>query len=151
MASPFPFTSGQVLTAAQLNGIGDYTDYSASVTFNNFTLGNGTVSAYYAEVNDLVHFIGEVTLGSTSSVTGNWSVNLPVNKAFLILGGGTVQLNDSGTAVYLGMTGGSSTTAAFKFFSVTGSLIGAADVNATNPFTWTTSDFIRWDILYKAA
>jgi len=136
---------------AQLEAQGNYTDYSGTVTFNNFTLGNGTVSAYYTQVNDLVHFIGEVTLGSTSSVTGNWSVNLPVNKDFLILGSGTVQLNDSGTAVYLGMTGGSSTTASFKFFSVTGSLIGEANVNATNPFTWTTSDFLRWDVLYKAA
>jgi len=31
MASPFPFTSGQVLTAAQLNGIAELTDYSGSI------------------------------------------------------------------------------------------------------------------------
>jgi hypothetical protein len=131
--------------------IGDYIDYSGSVTFNNFTLGNGSVSAYYTRVNDLVHFVGGVTLGSTSSVTGNWSVNLPVNSAFGMTGHGFVHFNDSGTDVYLGTLSTGPTNAAFKWFGVTGSKISDNGVNATLPFTWTTGDFLRWDFLYRAA
>jgi hypothetical protein len=134
-----------------LEALGEYIDYSASVTFNNFTLGNGTVSAFYTRVNDLVHFVGTVTLGSTSSVTGSWQVNLPVNNAFAMVGHGSVHFNDSGTDIYLGTFTTGVTNAAFKSFGVTGGQISENGVNATLPFTWTTGDFLRWDLLYRAA
>ena len=53
MANPFPFTAGQVLTAAQMNGIGEAT-IAYTPTISNGTLGNGTMSAYYSRVNKLV-------------------------------------------------------------------------------------------------
>jgi hypothetical protein len=37
--------------------IGTYTDYSASLTFTNVTVGNGTRVAYFCRVNNFVHFL----------------------------------------------------------------------------------------------
>ena len=67
------------LTAAELNAIGTYTDYSSSVTFAGFTKGNASVTARYTALNKLVHYVGYVDLGSTSSLTGPLDVSLPVN------------------------------------------------------------------------
>lgn len=67
MANPFPFVAGSVLTAAELNGIGEAA-VSFTPTFSSYTRGNGTSVAYYMRVNKLVYVYCEETLGSTSSM-----------------------------------------------------------------------------------
>jgi|DEB0MinimDraft_3_1074331.scaffolds.fasta_scaffold93155_3 hypothetical protein len=152
MASPFPFTSGQVLTAAQLNGIGDYTDYSASMTFTNFTLGNGTVAAYYAVVNDIVHYYGVVTLGSTSSVTGPIQVSLPVaaSKSFPYEPG-VVYLVESGVQNILGTCNVSGSNMDIRGVNVVSSLARSTSTSASFPFVWGTGDFFSFNIVYQKA
>ena len=77
MANPFPFSSGAVLTAAQLNGIGEWTSFTP--TFNNVSLGaSGTVAGKYAQVNDLVFWQASFDLNGTGSVSGHINMNLPV-------------------------------------------------------------------------
>jgi hypothetical protein len=71
VANPFPFSSGDVLSAADLNSIGEWTTFTTSAT-------NATISAQecqYARVNDWVHAAYYVTF---SGVTGNLSVTPPV-------------------------------------------------------------------------
>ena len=58
MANPFRFDSGDVLTAANLNAIGDWTAWTP--TWTNLTIGNGTVTAVYAEVNEIVFYQIEI-------------------------------------------------------------------------------------------
>jgi len=81
MADPFPFVASTVLTAAQLNGIGEaWTSYTPTVT-----QGVGvtcTVNyAKYARVNKIIHV--SVALQFTSAGTANSSivVSLPVTAA----------------------------------------------------------------------
>jgi hypothetical protein len=95
MASPFPFTSGQVLTAAQLNGIGETTSYTPTVSFTGgsgytYTLNN----AYYAQVNDLyvVWFSVAVTAGSGAI---EFVVTLPSNRVSVV-GGNARELSVNG-------------------------------------------------------
>ena len=61
MANPFDFSAGATLTAAQLNQIGDYESWTPTLT--NITIGNGTVNAHYAQVNEFVHFEIEFIYG----------------------------------------------------------------------------------------
>ena len=77
MANPFPFTAGQVLTAAQMNGIGEAA-ISFTPSFAAYTRGNGTSVAYYMRVNKLVYVYVEETLGTTSSMGTQPTLNLPV-------------------------------------------------------------------------
>ena len=77
MASPFPFTSGQVLTAAQLNGIGETTTFTPSWSAG-FTPGNAVENWSYTRVQNMVIVNGGTTLGSTSSHTGTIDLTLPV-------------------------------------------------------------------------
>ena len=84
MTNPFDFSTGQVLTAAQLNQIGDYDSWSPTLT--NVTLGNGTVNAHYAVVNEIVHFEIEFQVGSTTSFSStSMQFSLPSDAQY---GGG---------------------------------------------------------------
>ena len=65
MANPFDFTAGAVLTAAQLNQIGDFESFSPSWT--NLTVGDATQEAKFAQVNEIVYFQVEFIAGSSSS------------------------------------------------------------------------------------
>jgi len=146
MASPFPFTSGQVLTAAQLNSIGEATAFTPSWT--GFTVGNAVESWYYVQVNDLVIVQGTTELGSTSSVTGNWRMDYPV---------GSPATNPTyvGTSVCLGGTNSAgicqlgSTQIVFYAYTVSGSTVWIAQVKATQPFSWTTGDELRASFMYQ--
>jgi hypothetical protein len=65
--SPFDFTSGSVITAAELNAIGDFDTWTPSWT--NITPNSATVEAYYARVNELVFWQLEF-IGAADTVYG---------------------------------------------------------------------------------
>ena len=79
MANPFDFSTGAVLTAAQLNQIGDWETWSPTLT--NISIGNGTVTAHYAEVNEVVFFEIFFDVGSTTSFSGtSMQFSIPVTS-----------------------------------------------------------------------
>jgi hypothetical protein len=75
------FTAGQVLTAADLNDIAVWTDYTPTFAAG-VTVGNGTWVAGYAIVNEILFWQGTFTLGSTSAITGSVSINTPTGVTF---------------------------------------------------------------------
>ena len=78
MANPFPFTSGQVLTAAQMNSIGESgVAYTPTITAFAGTLTTTTSSAKYIRVNKLcvVQFTIAIVLNGTGAVAVN--ITLP--------------------------------------------------------------------------
>jgi hypothetical protein len=133
---------------------GTYTDYSASQTFTNLTLGNGTVESFYTQVNDLVHFYGRVVWGSTTSLSGGWRIYLPVNSAegagttTLFIGVGS--LEDTGTTGRMGLFSSFSNNS-ITVISLNGTTGQTAAVNQTTPHTWAATDRMTWNIVYKAA
>jgi len=155
MASPFPFTSGQVLTAAELNEIGDWIDYSGTQTFTGLTVGNGTLSSYYTAVNDVVYMRGRFILGSTSGVTGAVDMTIPITNAVTTLQDWTGHnrfFDQSASAYYAGaLVSIGTTTYRLTRFVVSGSEIVNGDLGSAAPFTWTTGDEISWSFHYQAA
>jgi hypothetical protein len=75
------FTVGQILTAADLNDIAVWTDYTPAFA-SGVTVGNGTWVAAYAIVNEILFWQGTFTLGSTSAITGAVTITLPASKTF---------------------------------------------------------------------
>jgi hypothetical protein len=86
MANPFPFSVGAVLTAAQMNGIGEFTNYTPvlTATTTNPTLGTGSSqNGSYARIQNLIiarFFIRFGTAGVNAG-SGNYKVSLPVTAA----------------------------------------------------------------------
>jgi len=132
---------------------GTYTTFTPG-GFSGFTLGNGTVAGRYRVFGKTVFFQSVITLGSTSSVTGNLVMQFPVsaNTANNATYFGQVRFVDSGTNEYQGYLLQNGT----NFFTIaainaSGTYASNQAISATIPFTWTTSDQIYIMGTYEAA
>ena len=153
MANPFPFTAGQVLTAAQMNGIGEAaTSYTPTVT--NFTTGNGTVTGSFTRVNKMIFANVKITLGSTSAITGSITISNPVTgtaNASSSVSGGGFYFDASTSETYVGflLQGTASIT---PFITNTGGTYATRGlISATVPVVFGAGDLIYYQFSYEAA
>jgi len=115
--------------------------------WTNLSAGNGTVSAQYRYTGSEMRCRGVFVLGSTSSVTGSpIQFTIPNSETSAATGGGSIGsaffVDASATAKpYSGITVVSASDTLVSF-------VGSDDnyTSASTPFTWTTSDTIRWDL-----
>jgi len=132
--------------------VGEWTSYTPSWT--NLTVGNGTVIAEYAQINEIVFYRIKLLFGSTTSVTGDVKVSLPLEADEIYLGGvgGGCHYEQSGSPDYWGPIFRWATTAVAPSVLVTNSTYGSYDlINASVPFTWTTGNILTIEDFYKPA
>jgi hypothetical protein len=132
MATLGTFASGQVLTAAELNEIGTWTDYSPSCSWSAY----GSFSyAKYARFNEIMFLKWKFDVTSTPS--GTFEFALP----FADSNGDTGAL---GTSALFDAT---STDYDAYIFTASDNIrlnvLASGTVNATTPFTWANGDSIR--------
>jgi hypothetical protein len=148
-------TSSLDYKVAQLEGQGAYTDYSGSITFINFTLGNGTIFTEYTQVGDLVHYVGVITLGSTSSVTGTVDIAIPVaadnGPGNQFIGGPGLAWDGVNTYTLVVQIVDTATKMRMRVQRISGTFLRWDSVTATQPFSWGTGDQLSWNVVYKAA
>jgi hypothetical protein len=146
-------TTAFVTTANQL--FGTYTAYTPTV--NNITIGNGTVTASYCQVNKFVHLVCRIVFGSTTTVNGIVYITLPVNIDSAVTANfpfGMVQMWDnSGSASRVGIAfqSGGLVNRAFLAVMNASSTYTTTDFNlsSTVPFTWAVNDEINFNLYYK--
>lgn len=137
--------TGDVPKAVTLDAWTSYTP-----TYANFSLGNGTVDAGYYRIGRTVIYRGSITMGSTSSVTGVMQVSLPVAAKASTWQTGSVDGEDN-SGSWSRTSGTAEINPAIYGTGVAFASSGNAGWAATVPFTWATSDIIRWTITYEAA
>ena len=153
MANPFDFSSGAVLTAAQLNQIGDYESWTPTLT--NITLGNGTVNAHYAQVNEFVHFEIEFEMGSTTSLSStSMGFSLPVayggDLTFPVVGSGWTR--PAGSTIFPAtVVLGSGVSKIVPYFYQNVTYVQSVSVRSTLPQTWTSSGVLYMIGSYRAS
>jgi hypothetical protein len=160
-------TDGQVLKvkASAATGLewGDATVplQTWTPTYTNITVGNGTVIARYADFGNFVWAYFHFTLGSTSSIGTNATLNsFPVSMA---LDGGSVNSYQNGS------TGKAVDASAGLDYLMLAQIVGATNfswwsldaastyvrnttrITATVPFTWATSDELSLSVLARKA
>jgi hypothetical protein len=131
---------------------GTFTSFTP--TWNNITVGNGTSTGAYMTVGDFVYGYASLTLGSTSSITGNVNLVFPVtfsapDEHFQSL----CRYSDTGTAAYggLGVAVLSTNSIYLTAGTASGTYLGEANVNSTVPFTWANTDKILVNFTYRKA
>jgi hypothetical protein len=151
MADPFPFVAGDVLTAAELNGIGETVAYTP--TWTGITVGNGTNVGFYTRINKFVHVEGKLTFGSTTSVTGDApSAALPINAAQSFSVAGSIVYSNDGVSTFFGAPLQISNTHFFCFLqNFTTDYGSEVAMTSTIPFTWGTADNITWSLNYRVS
>jgi hypothetical protein len=152
MATPFPFVSGQILTAAQMNSIGEAA-VSFTPTFTNYTRGNGTSIAYYTLVNKLCYVYVQETLGTTSIMGTGPEMTLPVTAARTTSVPITkIRIDDTGANVFFGtiLPGGATSIDLYADNSA-GTYLAFATLNETTPMTWKNTDKFSFGFVYETA
>jgi len=138
------YTGSTWVTAAT---VGQWTAYTPSTT--NITLGTGsTNTGRWSRYGRTVHVVGNFTLGTGGSFTGEAQLGLPFTAAahrFF----GTAYFTDASTAancqVAVAHVPSSADYAQFRYSGSNGA------AQATVPFTWTTGDSIWWSVTFEAS
>lgn len=123
-------------------------------TFTGISIGNGTVTANYAQVGKIVYVKMKIVWGSTTSLAANYcEFNGPVTGVLLSKQKvGNAYYLDTGVADYDGavlQNGNTNFAAAVILTNGTFSLYN--NLVPTYPFTWATNDQILFDFSYQAA
>jgi len=136
------FSTGQVLTAAQLNDIGAWKSWTPTLT--NWTKGNATLNAKYMQVGETIYYQLYYLGGSTSSyTTGGMRFSLPVTEStdlqYQPTGVGWVRPNAAGTiySCFGVEVGGNVLLYAQRNTTVNFSFNDVCD--SSTPATWQTS------------
>ena len=156
MSTPFPFVAGAVLTAGNLNSLFPAgTAFTPSLT--GMTLGNGSQTHVYQQLNKLIVVHGFITLGSTSTVTADIEITLPVTgKAYGATSPiGSCLMFDSSTGVtFAGLViiaAASTSSVTLISQNITSTFLARGAISATAPMTWATTDQIRYQYVLEVA
>lgn len=131
-------------------GLGAWTNYAASVTWTNLTVGNGTVLADYYRIGRTIFVRGSLQFGSTTSIAGTFRMALPVAPA----AGSWHMIQVSGedaSAANVRTVGAGQINTAIWGNDLQPVSSGNAGWSATVPFTWATSDMFVFSGFYQAA
>ncbi|MEU7096049.1 hypothetical protein [Kitasatospora aureofaciens] len=140
----------------QIGPLGAWTTYVPTWTAatTNPSLGNGTITSRWCRVGRLIHWMGQLQAGSTTTGgSGVWFISIPVaaasNGIQMI---GTADYVNSGDNEYLGAVEIQSglTTVAF-IVKTSQSSQSTFPVSATVPVTLSANTKLVWNISYEAA
>lgn len=157
MANPFPFVASTVLTAAQLNGIGEaWTSYTPVIKGGATTVTATITYARYARVNKLVFVQVLAQVTSAGAANGAITIGLPsgitpsVENVRLVRG--SFLLDDNGVGIY---TGGAFISAAYGSHTAvagfgSGPVVDAMGANNPN-ITLANGDYVSCEVVYEVA
>ena len=125
---------------------------SFTPTLTNITIGNGTNTATYVRLGNVVHLTGKITFGSTTTIAAGAKISLPVNAKLVKQIAATVRYTDTGTNDYVGyFVIDSASTARFYTFEASSTYVAFQGISNTIPFTWTNTDEITYQLTYEVA
>ena len=122
-------------------------------TWTNLTVGNATQAAQYIQIGKFVYVEGQLTFGTTTSISTNPKINYPVTADSTAPVGQTffAQFIDVGSTVFYGVVQCEPTAVDFYNINVAGSYPGLASVTSTLPFTFGNTDVITYSFIYEAS
>ena len=123
--------------------------------YTNLTVGNGTISARYKQIGKTVFIKHSFTFGSTSSISGNVTLTLPITaKSDSLYSSTMVNLTDADGSYSIGHVwhNGQTTMQIWGIQSTggNGTRIAWSGLSSTFPHTWATSDSINFVYTYEA-
>jgi hypothetical protein len=153
-------TNGQVLTADSTAATGlAWATASSGLTYaawtpttTGITLGNGTITARYAQSGKFVNGSFKFSMGSTSAVTAaGISITMPVALKAADSFNYSALLYDVSAEAVIGVVVTDTTTIYVGCAIASTSFAEYRSIGVSQPFTWTTNDKIIVNFSYEAA
>jgi hypothetical protein len=131
---------------------GDWTFGTWSPSYGGLTVGNGTVTARYAQKGKLVVAWWKLLFGSTTSVTGSMTITIPVN-AYTNYCFSTIVEAQAGNVNYVMSTTALANNWYLRAIDTGSAYAKIAATSSTVPGTWThvQGDYIGLVSVYEAA
>lgn len=121
-------------------------------TLTGLTVGNGTWIASYHRSDGWIDLEANFTFGTTSAITGDLNLTLPIASANVTPDLFTVTFRDDNVAQqFSGQAdfNNSTTSVLLRPINVAGTYAVGVAASATIPFTWTTNDRIMFAARYR--
>lgn len=149
----FSITGSEVLTLHPVAGLrGSAVEWQTyAPTHYNLGVGNGTQTARYFRIGDLIVAEYKLVCGSSTSIGTGCRVGLPVTANGIVTS--VVEFrDDSGPTFYPGH-GYQTTSTDLKLgaWNTASTYASITALSSTIPFTWATDDEIRFTAVYEAA
>lgn len=129
--------------------------FSWTPTLTNLTIGNGTITAEYAQFGTTANFYFNVTFGNTTSMGTNPIFTVPVTPKYTNSINGASICLDSGTANFFSHSINESVGTKENVYTYAIATSGAYStynlITSTAPFTWTTNDRLSVTGTYEIA
>ena len=119
-------------------------------TYTNITIGNGTVTARYLQTGKTVTGGVLIVFGSTTSITGDCSISLPVQEKNSYLIWGSVNYQIAAT-FRLGVFEGAAQKMYLRVVNASGTYATYTNLSSTVPATWASGSQIAATFVYEAA
>jgi len=132
--------------------INDIIKQSYTPTWANVTVGNGTSVGNYVVIGDFVSGEAVLTFGSTTAITGNVYVTLPITPTDTpVLPLGVITVRDTGVRQAGGIlhTQTNNDQGLLRIFETSLGYARQLSVNATRPFALSTGDNILVNFYYR--
>lgn len=145
----------EILRASTARLSGDAVEWDTwTPTVTNVTKGNGTETARYIRIGDTVIARYKFELGTTSAVTGDVAVTLPVNVAGTMVDtavgyGLAHQSGVSNSPCFMQYV--NTSTVRFRVHNSSGTYVTVSAFSSTVPFTWGSNDVLSFTVIYEAA
>lgn len=132
-----------------VSALGTWQDWTPTLT--NATQGNGTITARYVQIGKLVVGMFTLTLGSTSAISGDMNITLPVTAARTDFNLASLSFIESGVKDVKGFPVLSTTLCYLRAEKANSTYVENAYLSSSVPFTWGTNDKIILGFSYEAA
>ena len=132
-----------------VSALGTWQDWTPTLT--NATQGNGTITARYVQIGKLVVGMFTFTLGSTSAISGDVNITLPVTGATTGVNLASLSFIENGVKDVKGFPVLSTTLAYLRAQKASTTYVENATLSSSVPFTWGTNDKIILGFSYEAA
>ena len=130
---------------------GGWTNFTP--TWSGLTVGNGTVTAQYMEINKTVFIFVNVDFGSTTSISGDVLMSIPIDMETPLTGvrmGTAICYDATSSSILAVIQANTASQIRFRYLLDTGTNpIRDNDLGASGPFTWTTGDKLIAEFWYR--
>ena len=132
-----------------VSALGTWQDWTPTLT--NATQGNGTITARYVQIGKLVVGMFTFTLGSTSAISGDMNITLPVTGATTGFNLASLSFIENGVKDVKGFPVLTTTLCYLRAQKANTTYVENAYLSSSVPFTWGTNDNIILGFSYEAA
>jgi hypothetical protein len=126
---------------------------SFTPTIQNFSIGDGILTARYAQIGRTVLGTVQIVFGSTTSITGTPFVVYPtypaVSPTYSYPMGALRCVDDSLNVRMNGVARAANGVITPTVFTIVGSRVSDDDITATTPFTWAVNDTLAYSFVYE--